>query len=66
MSKSIPWYLGISGKNPALGPPKSALGPATHGPRADFGVPWAGFFPESLGQGMDFLPKSSHYAFKLT
>ena len=56
MSKSIPWYLGISGKNPALGPPKSALGPATHGPRADFGVPWAGFFPESLGQGMDFLP----------
>ena len=26
MPKSIPWYLGISGKNPALGPPKSALG----------------------------------------
>ena len=23
----------------------------------NFGGPWAGFFPESLGQGLDFVPK---------
>ena len=53
MLKSNPSYLGIAGKNPALGPPKSALGLR---PWADFGGPWAGFFPEFLGQGLDFLP----------
>ena len=26
-------------------------------PWADFGGPWARFFPESLGQGLDFVPK---------
>ena len=54
MLKSNPSYLGIAGKNPALGPPKSALGLR---PWADFGGPRAGFFPEFLGQGLDFLPK---------
>ena len=61
MLKSNPWYLGIAGKNPALSPLKSALGPPKSAlglwSRADFGGPRAGFFPESLGQGMDFLPK---------
>ena len=56
MLKSNPSYLGIAGKNPALGPPKSALGLR---PWADFGGPRAGFFPEFLGQGLDFLPKTS-------
>ena len=56
MLKSNPSYLGIAGKNPALGPPKSALGLR---PWADFGGPRAGFFPEFLGQGLDFLPLSS-------
>ena len=55
MLKSNPSYLGIAGKNPALGPPKSALGLR---PWADFGGPRAGFFPEFLGQGLDFLPKA--------
>ena len=55
MLKSNPSYLGIAGKNPALGPPKSALGLR---PWADFGGPRAGFFPEFLGQGLDFLPQS--------
>ena len=54
MLKSNPSYLGIAGKNPALGPPKSALGLR---PWADFGGPRAGFFPEFLGQGLDFLPE---------
>ena len=45
MLKSNPSYLG---------PPKSALGLR---PWADFGGPRAGFFPEFLGQGLDFLPK---------
>ena len=54
MLKSNPSYLGIAGKNPALGPPKSALGLR---PWADFGGPRAGFFPEFLGQGLDFLPQ---------
>ena len=57
MLKSNPSYLGIAGKNPALGPPKSALGLR---PWADFGGPRAGFFPEFLGQGLDFLPESSN------
>ena len=56
MLKSNPSYLGIAGKNPALGPPKSALGLR---PWADFGGPRAGFFPEFLGQGLDFLPEST-------
>ena len=56
MLKSNPSYLGIAGKNPALGPPKSALGLR---PWADFGGPRAGFFPEFLGQGLDFLPESA-------
>ena len=55
MLKSNPSYLGIAGKNPALGPPKSALGLR---PWADFGGPWAGFFPEFLSQGLDFLPQA--------
>ena len=62
MLKSNPSYLGIAGKNPALGPPKSALGLR---PWADFGGPRAGFFPEFLGQGLDFLPKESLVALAL-
>ena len=58
MLKSNPSYLGIAGKNPALGPPKSALGLR---PWADFGGPRAGFFPEFLGQGLDFLPVVAMY-----
>ena len=57
MLKSNPSYLGIAGRNPALGPPKSALGLR---PWADFGGPRAGFFPEFLEQGLDFLPKDIH------
>ena len=45
MLKSNPSYLGIAGKKPALRP------------WADFGGPRAGFFPEFLGQGLDFLPE---------
>ena len=61
MSKSNPYYLGIAGENPALGPPKSVLGPGAtlFAPRADFGGPWSGFSPESLRQGLDFLPIST-------
>ena len=59
MLKSNPSYLGIAGKNPALGPPKSALGLR---PWADFGGPRAGFFQEFLGQGLDFLPESHQHS----
>ena len=57
MSKSIPWYLGISGKNPALGPPKSALGPATHGP-------WADFFQNPSDRGWIFYQNQLHFLIK--
>ena len=66
MLKSTPWHLGIAGKNHALGPQKSALGP----PKSALGLelrstasgrfwrPLGRIFPESLGQGLDFVPKS--------
>ena len=73
MLKSTPWHLGIAGKNHALGPQKSALGPPKSALGLElrstasgrfwrplgrfFGGPWARFFPESLGQGVDFVPK---------
>ena len=43
--------LPIAGKNPALGPPKSAL---SLRPWADFGGPWAGFFSRIPRTGVGF------------
>ena len=48
-----------SSEDAVLGPPKSALGPATHGPWADFGGPRTASSPESLGKRWYFGPKYS-------